>query len=203
MIPQNQLNKEIKMAGLELSNTIVKHSVAKTYSLYLSGGIYDDTQKEFLNDLHIITEHPTNAIIKLFINSPGGYVHIMNEIIYCIQEYSKKGGCLELYITGQACSAAIVIFTKLLPLACKYDINPNSTIMIHTSFSGMFGKASDIKDYGNHLDKSEMIKCFKNILPKKLYEKAAKRDKDVWLTGKKFMSYLKKATEKGHLPKLD
>ena len=64
MIPQNQLNKEIKMAGLELSNTIVKHSVAKTYSLYLSGGIYDDTQKEFLNDLHIITEHPTNATIK-------------------------------------------------------------------------------------------------------------------------------------------
>lgn len=56
------------MAGLELSNTIVKHSVAKTYSLYLSGGIYDDTQKEFLNDLRIVTEHPTNATIRLFIN---------------------------------------------------------------------------------------------------------------------------------------
>ena len=78
------------MAGLELSNTIVKHSVAKTYSLYLSDGIYDDTQKEFLNDLRIVTEHPTNATLKLFINSPGGYVHIMNEIIYYIQEYSRK-----------------------------------------------------------------------------------------------------------------
>lgn len=191
------------MAGLELSNTIIKHTVAKTYSLYLSGEISSDTQKEFLNDLRIVTEHPVNTTLKLFINSPGGYVYIMNEIIYYIQEYSKKGGCLELYITGQACSAAIVIFTQLLPLAYKYDINPNSTIMIHTTFSGMLGKASDIKDYGNHLDKTEMIKCFKNILPKKLYEKAAKRDKDVWLTGKKYMSYLKKATEKGHLPKLD
>lgn len=191
------------MAGLELSSTIIKHTVAKTYSLYLSGGIYDDTQKEFLNDLRIVTEHPVNTTLRLFINSPGGYVHIMNEIIYYIQEYSKKGGCLELYITGQACSAAIVIFTQLLPLASKYDVNPDSTIMIHTAFSGMFGKASDIKDYASHLDKSEMIKCFKNILPKKLYEKAAKRDKDVWLTGKKFMSYLKMATEKGHLPKLD
>lgn len=78
------------MAGLELSNTIVKHSVAKTYSLYLSGEIYDNNQKEFLNDLRIVTEHPTNATLKLFINSPGGYVHIMNEIIYYIQEYSKK-----------------------------------------------------------------------------------------------------------------
>lgn len=191
------------MAGLELSNTIIKHSVAKTYSLYLSGEIWSDTQKEFLNDLRIVTEHPNNTTLKLFINSPGGSVYIMNEIIYYIQEYSKKGGCLELYITGQACSAAIVIFTQLLPLAYKYDINPNSTIMIHTAFSGMLGKASDIKDYGNHLDKTEMIKCFKNILPKKLYEKAAKRDKDVWLTGKKYMSYLKKATEKGHLSKLD
>lgn len=191
------------MAGLELSNTIIKHTVAKTYSLYLSGEIWSDTQKEFLNDLRIVTEHPNNTTLKLFINSPGGSVYTMNEIIYYIQEYSKKGGCLELYITGQACSAAIVIFTQLLPLAYKYDINPNSTIMIHTAFSGMLGKASDIKDYGNHLDKTEMIKCFKNILPKKLYEKAAKRDKDVWLTGKKYMSYLKKATEKGHLPKLD
>lgn len=191
------------MAGLELSNTIIKHSVAKTYSLYLSGEIWSDTQKEFLNDLRIVTEHPNNTTLKLFINSPGGSVYTMNEIIYYIQEYSKKGGCLELYITGQACSAAIVIFTQLLPLAYKYDINPNSTIMIHTAFSGMLGKASDIKDYGNHLDKTEMIKCFKNILPKKLYEKAAKRDKDVWLTGNKYMSYLKKATEKGHLPKLD
>ena len=191
------------MAGLELSSTIIKHTVAKTYSLYLSGEIYDNNQKEFLNDLRIVTEHPTNATLKLFINSPGGYVHIMNEIIYYIQEYNKKGGDLELYITGQACSAAIVIFTQLLPLACKYDINPDATIMIHTAFSGMFGKASDIKDYASHLDKSEMIKCFKNILPKKLYEKAAKRDKDVWLTGKKYMSYLKRATEKGHLPKLD
>lgn len=191
------------MAGLELSNTIIKHTVAKTCSLYLSGEIWSDTQKEFLNDLRIVTEHPNNTTLKLFINSPGGSVYIMNEIIYYIQEYSKKGGCLELYITGQACSAAIVIFTQLLPLAYKYDINPNSTIMIHTVFSGMLGKASDIKDYGNHLDKTEMIKCFKNILPKKLYEKAAKRDKDVWLTGKKYMSYLKKATEKGHLPKLD
>lgn len=191
------------MAGLELSNTIIKHSVAKTYSLYLSGIISDDKQNAFLNDLRIVTEHPSNATIRLFINSPGGYVNIMNEIIYYIQEYSKKGGRLELYITGEASSAAIVIFTKLLPLACKYDINPNATIMIHTAFSGMFGKASDIKDYASHLDKSEMIKCFKNILPKKLYEKAAKRDKDVWLTGKKFMSYLKKATEKGHLPDLD
>lgn len=191
------------MAGLELSNTIIKHTVAKTYSLYLSGEIWSDTQKEFLNDLRIVTEHPNNTTLKLFINSPGGSVYTMNEIIYYIQEYSKKGGCLELYITGQACSAAIVIFTQLLPLAYKYDINPNSTIMIHTTFSGMLGKASDIKDYGNHLDKTEMIKCFKNILPKKLYEKAAKRDKDVWLTGKKYMSYLKKATEKGHLPKLD
>ena len=152
------------MAGLELSNTIIKHTVAKTYSLYLSGGIYDDTQKEFLNDLRIVTEHPVNTTLKLFINSPGGYVHIMNEIIYYIQEYSKKGGCLELYITGQACSSAIVIFTQLLPLACKYDVNPDSTIMIHTAFSGMFGKASDIKDYASHLDKSEMIKCFKNNL---------------------------------------
>ena len=191
------------MAGLELSNTIIKHSVAKTYSLYLSGEIWSDTQKEFLNDLRIVTEHPNNTTLKLFINSPGGSVYTMNEIIYYIQEYSKKGGCLELYITGQACSAAIVIFTQLLPLAYKYDINPNSTIMIHTTFSGMFGKASDIKDYASHLDKSEVIKCFKNILPKKLYEKAEKRDKDVWLTGKKYMSYLKKATEKGHLPKLD
>lgn len=191
------------MAGLELSGAIIKHTVAKIYSLYLSGGIYDDTQKEFLNDLRIVTEHPVNTTLRLFINSPGGYVHIMNEIIYYIQEYSKKGGCLELYITGQACSAAIVIFTQLLPLASKYDVNPDATIMIHTAFSGMFGKASDIKDYASHLDKSEMIKCFKNILPKKLYEKAAKRDKDVWLTGKKFMSYLKRATEKGHLPKLD
>jgi len=191
------------MAGLELSSAIIKHTVAKTYSLYLSGGIYDDTQKEFLNDLRIVTENPVNATLKLYINSPGGYVHIMNEVIYYIQEYSKKGGNLELYITGQACSAAIVIFTQLLPLACKYDINPDATIMIHTAFSGMFGKASDIKDYASHLDKSEMIKCFKKILPKKLYEKAAKRDKDVWLTGKKYMSYLKKATEKGYLPKLD
>lgn len=78
------------MAGLELSSTIIKHTVAKTYSLYLSGGIYDDTQKEFLNDLRIVTEHPVNTTLRLFINSPGGYVHIMNEIIYYIQEYSKK-----------------------------------------------------------------------------------------------------------------
>lgn len=191
------------MAGLELSNSIIKHSVAKTYSLYLSGGIYDDTQKDFLNDLRIVTEHPVNTTLKLYINSPGGYVHVMNEIIYYIQEYNKKDGNLELYITGQACSAAIVIFTQLLPLACKYDINPDATIMIHTAFSGMFGKASDIKDYASHLDKSEMIKCFKNILPKKLYEKAAHQGKDVWLTGKKYMSYLKKATKKGYLPDLD
>jgi len=137
-----------------------------------------DDYDYYINAIEKITNASPNDNIVLKINSPGGYLNILNAFLTAI-EFSQANSIVA-EIIGEACSAAAI-----LALACDdIYVGYNAVMLIHTIRSGHYGKVEDVR---NHL---EITKVQQNRIVKKYYSGFLTDDeiddvllgKELWLT---------------------
>lgn len=79
----------------------------------------------------------TGEAVDVFINSPGGVIDVGSEIYTMLRSHQ---GDVQIYITGEACSAASVI-----AMARYCEMSPTALMMVHCVWTGAQGNRKDFE----------------------------------------------------------
>ncbi len=116
--------------------------------IFIGTGIDDYVASLVIAQILFLANEKKNQDIKLYINSPGGYVHSGLAILDTMEFVPCD---IETCCIGMAASMAAVL------LACgspkKRYILPNARVMLHQPSGGMEGTASDIKIHAEEIIK--------------------------------------------------
>lgn len=91
--------------------------------------------------------------IDVYINSPGGVIDVGSEI-YTLLRQATEYANVEIYITGEACSAASVI-----ACAAHSSMAPTALMMVHCVSSGIRGNHSDMEHMAEVLRTADQALC--------------------------------------------
>lgn len=91
--------------------------------------------------------------IDVYINSPGGVIDVGSEIYALIRQAAEHCN-VEIYITGEACSAASVI-----ACAAHSTMAPTALMMVHCVSSGVSGNHSDMEHMAEVLRTADRAMC--------------------------------------------
>lgn len=91
--------------------------------------------------------------IDVYINSPGGVIDVGSEIYTLLRQISQTCN-VEIYITGEACSAASVI-----ACAAHSSMAPTALMMVHCVSSGIRGNHNDMEHMAEVLRTADQALC--------------------------------------------
>ena len=123
----------------------IENPLVKEVTLYLS--TFEEDKIDLAAITHSLKDIEPNDIIRLSLNSAGGYVYEGKSLINSIQ---RTGAFIETELVADAASMAAVIFC----IGEKRIIYENSSIMFHTFTSGVYGKGQEVEDHIEHKNKN-------------------------------------------------
>lgn len=153
---------------------------------YLSKGV--GAANEYVEIIDIIRTAAPNTDIRIYLNTPGGCIATGAQFIHAMQQ---SQGIVTAILDGEVCSLGSLLFLA----ADQQEVNPYSSLMLHTYSSRMAGK-------GNELD-SELehrTPYIKNLFMDIYYPFLSKKEinqlmdgKDFWFAANQVISRLKKS----------
>lgn len=117
--------------------------------IFLGTGIDEHVANSVIAQLLFLESENSGKDIKVYINSPGGYV-TSGLAVYDTMQYIKCD--VSTIVVGTAASMAAVLLAGGTP-GKRYAL-PNAEIMIHQPLGGAEGQASDIKIRAEHILKT-------------------------------------------------
>jgi len=105
------------------------------HSFYISEALEDP--HAYVKLLHTLRHASEDDSVTIYLNCPGGYVHIGMQIINAIQ---TSMATVTTVMDGDVCSMAAMIFLS----ANQVIINKYSTLMIHNYGGGFVGKGHEV-----------------------------------------------------------
>lgn len=91
--------------------------------------------------------------IDVYINSPGGLIDVGSEIYTLLREASARCN-VEIYITGEACSAASVV-----ACAAHSTMSPTALMMVHCVSTSTSGNHADMEHTAEVLRTADQAMC--------------------------------------------
>ena len=101
----------------------------------------------------VIDQAAAGDDIDVYINSGGGVIDVGSEIYTLLRDAAQKCN-VEIYITGEACSAASVI-----ACAAHSTMAPTALMMVHCVSSGICGNHSDMEHMAEVLRTADRAMC--------------------------------------------
>lgn len=149
------------------------------YEYPIKGEITDPIDyEELVNMLRSACE---NDIVRLSINTEGGNLHTVQELV---EEIYQSHALVACSVYGECCSGG-----TMLALACAsmddYDITDNSSWLFHNASWGTGGKAQDVEDSVDHsriLFRRVMKQHYSDFLTEDEIEEVI-RGKQLWMFG--------------------
>lgn len=123
---------------------LVREEVARLYTIRLSRSITeaDDFEEEF----QVLAAAGSQDVVRIIINSDGG--NVATALLLC-KAISECEAHTVAYIGFMCASSATAI-----ALACdEWEIDDNSSFMLHTATYGAYGKAPEVAVQVKHMDK--------------------------------------------------
>ena len=123
---------------------LVREETSRLYTIRLSRPITeaDDFEEEFA----VLATAGPQDVVRILINSDGGSVATALLLIKAIRECEAH----TIAYIGFMCASS----ASAIALACdEWEIDDNSSFMIHTATYGVYGKAQEVKSQQKHLDK--------------------------------------------------
>lgn len=116
--------------------------------------------------------------IDVYINSPGGVIDVGSEIYTLLREAAEKCN-VEIYITGEACSAASVI-----ACAAHSTMAPTALMMVHCVSSWAGGNHTDMEHMAEVLRTADRAMCTAYTAKTGMTEEEAldMMEHETWLT---------------------
>jgi len=154
--------------------------------IFIGTAIDDYVASLVIAQMLFLANEKKNQDIKLYINSPGGFVHSGLAIVDTMDFVPCD---IETCCIGMAASMAAVL------LACgtkgKRYILPNARIMLHQPSGGMEGTASDIRIHAEEIIK--MKNSINRILAKRTGQPVERverdTDRDFFMSSKEALKY--------------
>jgi ATP-dependent protease ClpP protease subunit len=163
--------------------------IAFAHDFYISGDI--GPAEEYIDWIETIRSTAEQDIVRIHINSDGGYVDTAIQLLRAIKEGQ---GTIICSAEGSCMSAATMIFLS----ADQYEISDFSTFMFHNYSTGAYGKGGELFDkinFQKSLMNKMMDETYKDILtPDEMSE--LKIGKDIWLEGPEMAKRLRNRIEK-------
>lgn len=123
---------------------LVREETSREYTIRLSRSIGE--ADEFEDEFQVLAAAGPNDLVRILINSDGGSVATALLLCKAIRECEAH---TVAYIGFMCASAATAI-----ALACsEWEIDDNSSFMLHTATYGAYGKAPEIAMQVKHMDK--------------------------------------------------
>ncbi|MEZ7898714.1 MAG: ATP-dependent Clp protease proteolytic subunit [Flaviflexus sp.] len=117
--------------------------------IFLGVQVDDSSADDVMAQLLVLESQDPDAMITMYINSPGGSFTALTAI-YDTMQYIKPE--VQTVCLGQAASAAAVLLAAGAP--GKRLALPNARVLIHQpAMQGMQGQASDIEIVANEIDR--------------------------------------------------
>lgn len=173
-------------------NITVKNKLDYTPKIYTINFWHDfDDPRNYIPYFKVIEEAREEDVIIFYFNSPGGSVHTLNLFINALRRCKSKTVIARV---NYAASAA-----AFLALFCdNIEFNTNSTLMLHTYSSLLYGKGQEIESEMIH-NKSEFEKLIRFICSKILSKEEIEEllnGKDFYFNGEEAIKRLKQYAHK-------
>lgn len=173
-------------------NITVKNKLDYTPKVYTINFWHDfDDPRNYIPYFKVIEEAREEDVIIFYFNSPGGSVHTLNLFINALRRCKSKTVVARV---NYAASAA-----AFLALFCdNIEFNTNSTLMLHTYSSLLYGKGQEIESEMIH-NKSEFEKLIRFICAKILSKEEIEEllnGKDFYFNGEEAIKRLKQYAHK-------
>lgn len=116
--------------------------------------------------------------VDVYINSPGGVIDVGSEI-YTLLRQKAETNPVNIYITGQACSAASII-----ACASHCAMSPTALMMVHCVSSGISGNHNDMEHMAEVLRTADRALCTAYTAKTGMTEEEALEmmENETWLT---------------------
>lgn len=116
--------------------------------------------------------------VDVYINSPGGVIDVGSEI-YTLLRQKAETNPVNIYITGQACSAASII-----ACASHCAMSPTALMMVHCVSSGIRGNHNDMEHMADVLRTADRALCTAYTAKTGMTEEEALQmmEQETWLT---------------------
>ena len=116
--------------------------------------------------------------VDVYINSPGGVIDVGSEI-YTLLRQKPETNPVNIYITGQACSAASII-----ACASHCAMSPTALMMVHCVSSGISGNHNDMEHMAEVLRTADRALCTAYTAKAGMTEEEALEmmENETWLT---------------------
>lgn len=162
---------------------LVKEDVARTYIIRMSRDVSlaDDFEDEF----QVLAAAGPNDLVKILINSDGGNLASAQLICKAIRECEAH----TVAFIGMFCASA----ATAIALACdEWEIDDNSSFMIHTATYGLYGKAPEVAAQHRHMERAVSRFCVNTytgfLTPEEI--QAVIDGKDYWFHGEELAARL-------------
>lgn len=118
--------------------------------------------------------------VDVYINSPGGVIDVGSDIYTLLREKAEAYP-VNIYITGQACSAASII-----ACASHCAMSPTALMMVHCVSSGIRGNHNDMEHMAEVLRTADRALCTAYTAKTGMTEEEALEmmEQETWLTAK-------------------
>ena len=116
--------------------------------------------------------------VDVYINSPGGVIDVGSEIYTLLRQKSETNP-VNIYITGEACSAASII-----ACASHCAMAPTALMMVHCVSSGISGNHNDMEHMAEVLRTADRALCTAYMAKAGMSEEEALEmmEHETWLT---------------------
>lgn len=123
----------------------------------------------------VIDALETGDEIEVYINSPGGVIDVGSEIYTLLRGQEN----VNIYITGEACSAASII-----AMAAHCTMSPTALMMVHCVSSGVRGNHSAMEHMAGVLRTADRALCTAYMAKTGMSEQEALEmmERETWLT---------------------
>lgn len=162
---------------------MVKEDISRTYVIRLSRTITE--ADDFEDEFQVLAAAGPNDVVKIIINSDGGTISTALLLCKAIRECEAH----TVAFIGMFCASS----ATLIALACsEWEIDTESSFMIHTATYGLYGKAQEVSAQARHMDKMItrlMYSAYTGFLTQEEIQGVID-GKDMWLEGEELAGRL-------------
>ncbi len=127
-----------------VNRIMVKETFSRTYIIRMSRDITE--ADDFEDEFQVLAQAGPNDLVQIIINSDGGKLATALLLCKAIRECEAH---TIAYIGFTCASAATVV-----ALACdEWEMDENSSFMLHTATYGVYGKGNEIAAQSRHMEK--------------------------------------------------
>ena len=184
------MDKDISYRNVSCSNSPEsKNNTVPTTdsrSILVFKQIDEDLIKDFVSKLIELESKDAEKDIKVFINSPGGYV----TALFCLLDSMRMvKPDIRTYCLGEASSAASILLMS--GTKGKRFITKHSRVLLHQVRSGAYGHITDVKITVEEAERLNAILMDIMIEKTKIKRKDLKRliERDCWLSAQEALKY--------------